>query len=404
MAWTPMSGSRSTARRSQRRPPPASGPSWPSRRSRDVQDGLVARRRARAPGRGPSAPPPSRPVAGCEASPGRRRPRTVGTDRHGPVRGLQARAFRSRERLRLVAAFSASCSSTTARPAQAAAKRGIERQRPRLAAPPALVGIDPRVPWRSAVRPRRKSRWASGRWSAAAGQRGRRPAEQHRTASASTTARAISSWMAKTSVSSRSYVSRPDAGRRPTPSRPSAVIRMRFPTAGRCPRGRWVTPSFRPISASSTFLPLEAEATRSGPATRSPSTRERAFRISSAMPSDEVLLVLARAHVGEGQHRDGRAAPGIAAAGAMLGGPLPGVPGAGSGGGDGEHGGGHRERQQEPGPAEAGRARARGRRRPLHPLRRQVVDPGQDHRDREAQRPGRRAPPSAPSPAGPRRA
>ena len=40
--------------------------------------------------------------------------------------------------------------------------------------------------------------------------------------------------------------------------------------------------------------------------------------------------------------------------GTMLGGPLPGVPGAGPGGGDGEHGGGHREGQQEPGPAEEG--------------------------------------------------
>ena len=76
---------------------------------------------------------------------------------------------------------------------------------------------------------------------------------------------------------------------------------------------------------------------------------------------------------------------GAVAARASVGSPLPGVPAAGPGGGDGEHGGGHREGQQESSPGEEGRTRPRRRRRPLHPLCRQIVDPGQDHGDREAQ-------------------
>ena len=70
------------------------------------------------------------------------------------------------------------------------------------------------------------------------------------------------------------------------------------------PSSTWATPSARAISGIVVALPLNenddvrAETSRSG-------ALARRFRISSAMPSAQILLILLLAHVGERQHRNG---------------------------------------------------------------------------------------------------
>ena len=99
--------------------------------------------------------------------------------------------------------------------------------------------------------------------------------------------------------------SRPRA-RTPSPAFAScAVTRIRISMpCGRCPRGIERTWSSRPISAGLASLPLnQNEDVR--PVTRNPRTLDSVTRILLGNPVGQVVLVLSRAHVGEGEHRDG---------------------------------------------------------------------------------------------------
>src|SRR6516164_3964897 len=82
-------------------------------------------------------------------------------------------------------------------------------------------------------------------------------------------------------------------------------MRTRSPARRTLPSSTVVTFSFSPIVRRSTLLPLKEKADVRA-ATRRPASPVRAFRISSAIPSQNQSLVLGGAHIGEGQHGDGR--------------------------------------------------------------------------------------------------
>ena len=176
------------------------------------------------------------------------------------------------------------------------------------------------------------------------------------TRSAWTTARAISSWTAKTSVSSRSKVwlqSRSPSLALTTSARDPELV-PGAPDAALEQVGDAELPGdLRRLDV----LPLEVEGRRPP---RHAEPRHLGERREDLLGDavGEVLLVVLRGEVREGEHGDGRCGARRRSRRRVLGRPLPGVPGAGPGSGDGEHGGGHRERQQEPGPAEARTRRA----------------------------------------------